>query len=184
MPIGKTLQIGTKLVKRGRKSKRGRPKKKVEVVEKKVEKREDPTKIKKLKGESDDAFKKRRAAIRKEEIASKKETTKDQPPPKTSCGRRDARGRLLSKHIPPERKDISKAKFRRLVEQGLIGVTSKGKTKNIGQYADIPENIMELLYGRGKKLTKISPNKTISGAVGSFICSLIPIIYFFYYHIE
>ena len=33
----------------------------------------------------------------------------------------------------------------------------------------------------GKKLTKISPNKTISGAVGSFICSLIPIIYFFYY---
>jgi len=148
------IKGGTKLVKRGRKSKRGRPKKKVEVVEKKVVKREDPTKIKKLKGESDDAFKKRRAAIRKEVRASKKETTKDQTPPKTSGGRRDARGRLLSKHIPPERKDISKAKFRRLVEQGLIGVTSKGKTKNIGQYADIPENIMELLYGRGKKLTK------------------------------
>mgnify|MGYP001439906994 CR=1 FL=1 len=31
---------------------------------------------------------------------------------------------------------------------------------------------------RGKKLTKISPNKTISGSVGSFIFSLIPIIFF------
>ena len=30
----------------------------------------------------------------------------------------------------------------------------------------------------GKKLTKISPNKTISGSVGSFIFSLIPIIFF------
>ena len=30
----------------------------------------------------------------------------------------------------------------------------------------------------GKKLTKISPNKTISGTVGSFIFSLIPILFF------
>ena len=30
----------------------------------------------------------------------------------------------------------------------------------------------------GKKLTKISPNKTISGTIGSFIFSLIPIIIF------
>ena len=30
----------------------------------------------------------------------------------------------------------------------------------------------------GKKLTKISPNKTISGSIGSFIFSLIPIIFF------
>ncbi len=31
----------------------------------------------------------------------------------------------------------------------------------------------------GKKLTKISPNKTISGSIGSFLFSLIPIIIFF-----
>tara|TARA_B100001250_G_scaffold251950_1_gene216648 strand:- start:183 stop:833 length:651 start_codon:yes stop_codon:yes gene_type:complete len=35
----------------------------------------------------------------------------------------------------------------------------------------------------GKKLTKISPNKTISGSIGSFVFALIPIIYFFYYDI-
>jgi phosphatidate cytidylyltransferase len=40
-----------------------------------------------------------------------------------------------------------------------------------------------LLFGKvfkGKKLTKISPNKTISGSVGSFILSLslVPIFYF------
>jgi len=33
----------------------------------------------------------------------------------------------------------------------------------------------------GKKLTKISPNKTISGSIGSFSLSLIPIICFFYF---
>ena len=32
----------------------------------------------------------------------------------------------------------------------------------------------------GKKLTKISPNKTISGSIGSFIFSLIPIIIFLF----
>jgi len=154
MPVGKILKAGTKIVKRGRKSKRGRPKKKVEVVEKKVVKREDPTKIKKLKGESDAAFKKRRAAIRKEVRASTKETAKDISIPKTSAGMRDKLGRLLSKHIPPERKDISKAAFRRLVKSNLIGVTSKGKTKNIGKYAITPEEIMKQWYGRGKKLSK------------------------------
>ena len=36
----------------------------------------------------------------------------------------------------------------------------------------------------GKKLTKISPNKTISGSIGSFIFSLIPILILFiiYYY--
>tara|TARA_B100000029_G_scaffold411344_1_gene413659 strand:+ start:518 stop:1168 length:651 start_codon:yes stop_codon:yes gene_type:complete len=34
----------------------------------------------------------------------------------------------------------------------------------------------------GKKLTKISPNKTISGSIGSFIFSLIPIILFLLNH--
>ena len=46
--------------------------------------------------------------------------------------------------------------------------------------SDIGGYIFGKLIG-GRKLTKISPNKTISGSAGSFICSLIPIIYFFYY---
>ena len=33
----------------------------------------------------------------------------------------------------------------------------------------------------GKKLTKISPNKTISGSIGSFIFSLFPIVIFWFY---
>ena len=32
----------------------------------------------------------------------------------------------------------------------------------------------------GKKLTKISPNKTVSGALGSFVFSLIPIFFYLY----
>ncbi len=43
-----------------------------------------------------------------------------------------------------------------------------------------------LLFGKifkGKKLTKISPNKTISGSIGSFLLSLllVPIFYFFHH---
>ena len=38
---------------------------------------------------------------------------------------------------------------------------------------------------KGKKLTKISPNKTISGSIGSFILSLFPVpIFFFYFTIQ
>ena len=36
----------------------------------------------------------------------------------------------------------------------------------------------------GKKLTKISPNKTISGSVGSFIFSIFPIIFIYLFNIE
>jgi len=48
----------------------------------------------------------------------------------------------------------------------------------------ICSDIGGLLFGkifRGKKLTKISPNKTISGSIGSFTLSLclVPIFYFF-----
>ena len=154
MPIGKIIKEGAKLVKRGRKSKRGRPKKKVEVKKKQVVKRTDPNKITRLKGESDAAFKKRKAAIKKEVRESARETSKDQTPPKTSGGKRDARGRLLSKHIPPSRKEMSKAQFRRLVKQGLIGVTKEGKVKNIGKFADIPENVMKELRGYARKITK------------------------------
>jgi len=38
-------------------------------------------------------------------------------------------------------------------------------------------------YFKGKKLTRISPNKTISGSIGSFILSLI-LVPFFYYFIK
>jgi hypothetical protein len=154
MPIGKIIKEGAKLVKRGRKSKRGRPKKKVEVKKKQVVKRTDPYKITRLKGESDAAFKKRKAAIKKEVRESARETSKDQTPPKTSGGARDELGRLLSKHIPPSRKEMSKAQFRRLVKQGLIGVTKKGEVKNIGKFADIPENVMKELRGYTRKMTK------------------------------
>ena len=45
-------------------------------------------------------------------------------------------------------------------------------------FSDIGGYIIGKLVG-GKKLTKISPNKTISGAIGSFIFSLIPYIFLF-----
>ena len=46
-------------------------------------------------------------------------------------------------------------------------------------FSDIGGYVFGKLIG-GKKLTKISPNKTISGSIGSFIFSLIPVIYYFY----
>jgi len=36
----------------------------------------------------------------------------------------------------------------------------------------------------GKKLTKISPNKTISGSIGSFIFSMLPLIFIYLFNIE
>ena len=49
----------------------------------------------------------------------------------------------------------------------------------------ILSDIGGLLFGKifkGKKLTKISPNKTISGSIGSFVLSLVlvPFFYFFF----
>jgi len=47
----------------------------------------------------------------------------------------------------------------------------------------ISSDIGGLIFGKifkGKKLTKISPNKTISGSIGSFILSLILVPFFFY----
>lgn len=48
-------------------------------------------------------------------------------------------------------------------------------------FSDIGGYICGKLIG-GKKLTKLSPNKTISGSIGSFIFSLFPIIYLLYYY--
>jgi phosphatidate cytidylyltransferase len=44
-------------------------------------------------------------------------------------------------------------------------------------FSDIGGYIFGKVIG-GKKLTKISPNKTISGSIGSFVFGLIPIILF------
>ena len=45
-------------------------------------------------------------------------------------------------------------------------------------FTDIGGYVFGNIIG-GRKLTKISPNKTISGAIGSFIFSIIPMIIFF-----
>tara|TARA_B100001175_G_scaffold216110_1_gene183641 strand:+ start:694 stop:1368 length:675 start_codon:yes stop_codon:yes gene_type:complete len=45
-------------------------------------------------------------------------------------------------------------------------------------FSDIGGYVVGKLIG-GKKLTKISPNKTISGSIGSFVFSLFPIFIFF-----
>ena len=48
----------------------------------------------------------------------------------------------------------------------------------------ICSDIGGLIFGKifkGKKLTKISPNKTISGSVGSFILSIILVPFFYYF---
>ena len=48
----------------------------------------------------------------------------------------------------------------------------------------IVSDIGGLLFGKifkGKKLTKISPNKTISGSIGSFILSLVSVPIFYYF---
>ena len=49
---------------------------------------------------------------------------------------------------------------------------------SISIMSDVGGYIIGNVFG-GKKLTKISPNKTISGAIGSFVFSLIPLILIF-----
>ena len=138
-------KVAKAVVKRGRKSKRGRPKKKVEtpVVTKK---KQDPFKIKKLPGESDAAFKKRKASISKLRKQQEKEKATESKKSLPSTKERTAQSRV----IPPERKKQSKKQFRRRVQQGLIGVTKKGETKNIGKYTEPKEDIFDKLgYTKG-----------------------------------
>ena len=47
-------------------------------------------------------------------------------------------------------------------------------------FSDIGGYVFGKTFG-GKKLTKISPNKTISGSIGSFLFSLIPFIFYVVY---
>ena len=46
-------------------------------------------------------------------------------------------------------------------------------------FSDTGGYVIGNLFG-GRKLTKISPNKTISGSIGSFVFSLLPILMLFY----
>jgi phosphatidate cytidylyltransferase len=60
---------------------------------------------------------------------------------------------------------------------GLEGPTFFLYIISICFFTDIGGYIFGKIIG-GKKLSKISPNKTISGTIGSFIFSIIPLIYF------
>ena len=135
------------VIKRGRKSKRGRPKIKKEVV-KKITKKQDPSKIKRLPGESDAAFKKRKALINKLKTQSIKETAKDTGTKLPSTKDRTSK----SQTIPLKRKEQSKASFRRRVMQGLQGVTKKGESKDIGKTGyPVSETMRELGYTGSRK---------------------------------
>ena len=140
----KALEV---VIKRGRKSKRGRPKTKKEEV-KKINKKQDPNKIKKLPGESDAAFKKRKALINKLKTESIKDTAKDTGIKLPSTKDRTSR----SDTIPLKRKEQSKASFRRRVLQGLQGVTKKGESKDIGKAGyPVSETMRELGYTGSRK---------------------------------
>ena len=140
----KALEV---VLKRGRKSKRGRPKTKKEEV-KKINKKQDPNKIKKLPGESDAAFKKRKALINKLKTESIKDTAKDTGIKLPSTKDRTSR----SDTIPLKREEQSKASFRRRVLQGLQGVTKKGESKDIGKAGyPVSETMRELGYTGSRK---------------------------------
>jgi phosphatidate cytidylyltransferase len=57
-----------------------------------------------------------------------------------------------------------------LNESGILFILSVCILSDIGGYV-VGKTV------RGKKLTKISPNKTISGSIGSFLFSLFPLIF-------
>ena len=147
--VSKIIKKGIKaVVKRGRKSKRGRPKKKVEtpVVTKK---KQDPFKIKKQKGESAEAFKKRKAAINKLRKQQEKEMAKEMGTKKPS-----EKGRTEKSMIkPPLKKEMSKARRRRLVMQRLMGTNPKtGESKDIGRMGfPISETMRDLGYTGSRK---------------------------------
>ena len=127
------------VIKRGRKSKRGRPKKKVEtkIV---LKKKQDPFKITKQKGESAEAFKKRKASITKLRKQQEKELAKEKGTKLPSTKGRTEK----SMTKPPLKKEMSKARRRRLVMQRLMGTNPKtGESKDIGDVrASTPELAM------------------------------------------
>ena len=147
--VSKIIKKGIKaVVKRGRKSKRGRPKKKVEtpVVAKK---KQDPFKITKQKGESAESFKKRKAAINKLRKQQEKEMAKEMGTKKPS-----EKGRTeKSMTKPPLKREMSKARRRRLVMQKLMGTNPKtGESKDIGRMGyPTSETMRDLGYTGSRK---------------------------------
>ena len=152
--VGGAIKKFAKDVKRGRKSKRGRPKSNVETKrdsfsgEVVTKKKRDPSKIKKLSSESDAAFKKRKASINKLKKEQQKEMAKERGTKEPSTKDRTSR----SMTIPLKRKEQSKASFRRRVMQGLQGVTKKGESKDIGKAGyPVSETMRELGYTGSRK---------------------------------
>ena len=147
--IGGVIKKGIKaVVKRGRKSKRGRPKKKVEtpVVAKK---KQDPFKITKQKGESAEDFRKRKASINKLRKQQEKEMAKEMGTKKPS-----EKGRTeKSMTKPPLKREMSKARRRRLVMQRLMGTNPKtGESKDIGRMGyPTSETMRDLGYTGSRK---------------------------------
>ena len=147
--VGGAIKKGAKVVvKRGRKSKRGRPKKKVEtpVVTKK---KQDPFKITKQKGESAEAFKKRKASITKLRKQQEKELAKEKGTKLPSTKGRTEK----SMTKPPLKKEMSKARRRRLVMQRLMGTNPKtGESKDIGRMGyPTSETMRDLGYTGSRK---------------------------------
>ena len=147
--VGGAIKKGAKaVVKRGRKSKRGRPKKKVEtpVVAKK---KQDPFKITKQKGESAEAFKKRKASITKLRKQQEKELAKEKGTKLPSTKGRTEK----SMTKPPLKKEMSKARRRRLVMQRLMGTNPKtGESKDIGRMGyPTSETMRDLGYTGSRK---------------------------------
>tara|TARA_R100000234_G_scaffold42559_1_gene25276 strand:- start:32 stop:901 length:870 start_codon:yes stop_codon:yes gene_type:complete len=143
-----TKKVTEGIKKRGRKSKRGRPKKKVEtpVVAKK---KQDPFKITKQKGESAEDFKKRKAAINKLRKQQEKEMAKEMGTKKPS--EKDRTEKSMIK--PPLKREMSKARRRRLVMQRLMGTNPKtGESKDIGRMGfPISETMRDLGYTGSRK---------------------------------
>jgi len=117
------------VIKRGRKSKRGRPKTKKETITV-TKKKQDPFKIVRQKGESTAAFRKRRNEINKLKKQQEKEMAKEMRDKKAS--EKDRTEKSMTK--PPLKKEMSKARRRRLVIQRLMGTNPKtGESRDIGR---------------------------------------------------
>ena len=141
------------LVKSGRKSKRGRKSNK-EKLDKALIKKKNPKGAAIFPQEKKKTIKntkKEKREIAKIEREQKADTLSESGK-STAGGKRDSLGRLKSQQIPPTRKELSAAQVRRLVKQGSIKINNKGEVVNTGDYAITPEEVMEVLYGKDRKI--------------------------------
>ena len=153
--LSSAVKVGKAVIKPGRKKKRGRKSNKVKAEEakKKQINKKGAAVFPQLAKEKTVYTKKEKKEIKKL-MREQKADQASEVGKTTGGGKRDKQGRLLSKNIPPSRKEMGDDAFARRIRQGIIGKTKEGEVKNIGKYADIPENIMDMLYSRfGRKLT-------------------------------